>query len=154
MAVVYALECTVTGFAYIGITAKTAKRFREHRCLCRNGKHHATKLMEDWQKYGESAFVIKVLENTDYPKRGAHCEAEQRWINHYRSIGKLYNAIERSAGLGGEITRMGVEASRLVSRVQTPEANLKRRLAQLGIPKGHGAKISATKRAKRQGMMI
>jgi hypothetical protein len=31
----------------------------------------------------------------------------------------------------------------------TPEANEKRRQAQLGIPKGHGAKISATKRAKR-----
>jgi hypothetical protein len=28
------------------------------------------------------------------------------------------------------------------------ESNLKRRLAQLGKPKGHGAKISATKRAK------
>jgi hypothetical protein len=31
----------------------------------------------------------------------------------------------------------------------TPESNLKRRLAQLGIPKGHGAKISATKQARK-----
>jgi group I intron endonuclease len=151
MAVIYALECSVNGFAYVGVTkAKLSKRFREHRCLCNNDKHHAVKLTEDWKRYGEASFSMKVLEEAEYSHRGSHCAAEQKWIEHYASLGKLYNANERSSGLGAEITRKGIEASRTVAGNRwTPEANEKRRLAQLGKPKGHGAKISATKQAKK-----
>lgn len=155
MATIYALENTANGYAYIGVTSgKLSKRLREHRCLCRNMKHHAVKLAEDWHKFGESVFVMKALEESEYSHRGAHCEAEQKWINHYAQLGKLYNNHERSTGLGGEITKMGVEASRkAVGNRWSAEANEKRRLAQLGKPKGHGAKISATKRAKKLLMM-
>lgn len=155
MAVVYALECSVTGSAYIGVTSsKLSKRLREHRCLCRIGKHHAVKLMEDWSKYGETSFCMKVLEETEYSHRGAHCEAEQKWIDHYAKQGKLYNAHKRSSGLGEQITRKGIEASRSVAGNRwTAEANEKRRQAQLGKPKGHGAKISATKQAKKLAMI-
>lgn len=150
MAKIYALECSVNGFAYVGVTTgKLSKRLREHRCLCKTRTHHATKLTDDWHLYGEAAFSMKVLEEGDYSHRGAHCPAEQKWIDHYASQGKLYNAHQRSTGLGDEITKKGIEASRtVVGNRWTPEANAKRRLAQLGIPKGHGAKISATKRAK------
>lgn len=155
MAVVYALECSVNGFAYIGVTTgKLAKRFREHRCLCKTGKHHAKLLTADWNLYGESAFAMKVLEETEYQHRGSHCEVEQKWIDHYAALGKLYNAHTRSAGLGGETTKKGVEASRKMPRVWSAETNLKRRLAQLGKPKGHGAKISATKRAKQRDEIV
>lgn len=155
MAVIYALECKANGNAYIGVTgSKLSKRFREHRCLCKTGKHHAKQLIEDWQIYGESAFSMIVLEQTDYPKRGAHCAAEQKWISHYATLGKLYNAMTQSVGLSPEITAKGVEASRHVAGNRwTPQANEKRRQSQLGIPKGHGAKISATKRAKRLAMI-
>ena len=151
MATIYALENTVTGEAYIGVTAgKLSKRLREHRCLCRNRKHHATKLADDWHKYGESAFVIRALEDAEYSHRGAHCEAEQKWISHYAEQGKLYNAITQSVGITAEARQRGIEAARHVTGNRwTPEANEKRRLAQLGKPKGHGAKISATKQAKK-----
>lgn len=151
MAKVYVLECLVNGFGYVGVTsAKLSKRLREHRCLCKNNKHHAVKLTKDWLEFGESAFVIRELEEATYSHRGAHCEVEQKWINHYAGLGKLYNAHQRSSGLGAEITRKGVEASRTaVGNRWTPEANEKRRLAQLGKPKGHGAKISAAKQAKK-----
>lgn len=151
MAIVYVLECSVNGFGYIGVTsAKLSKRFREHRCLCNSGKHHAPKLTADWLKFGESSFVMRELETTDYSHRGAHCEAEQKWIDHYAQLGKLYNGHQRSSGLGGEATRKGIEASRKVAGNRwTPEANEKRRLSQLGKPKNHGAKISATKKAKK-----
>ena len=155
MAKIYALECLVNGFAYVGVTsAKLSKRLREHRCLCRNGKHHAKKLTEDWIKYGEGAFVMKVLEDADYAYRGAHCEREQYWIDVYASNGKLYNAHDKSTGLGGEYSRLGNEAAKsVVGNRWSAEANEKRSKAQLGKPKGHGAKISATKQAKKL-MMI
>jgi hypothetical protein len=155
MAIVYALECGATGRAYVGVTnAKLSKRFREHRCLCRSGKHHAKRMIEEWWIYGESAFSMKILETTDYPKRGAHCPAEQKWIDHYAGLGKLYNAMTQSRGLTPEMTAKGIEASRHVTGNRwTAEANEKRRQAQLGKPKGHGAKISATKQAKRLAMI-
>lgn len=151
MATIYALENTITGFAYVGVTSsKLAKRLREHRCLCRNGRHHAVRLTEDWVRYGEHAFVMKALEEAEYSHRGAHCDAEQKWIDHYASQGKLYNQMTQSRGLTPDVIRKGVEASRtVVGRRWSAEANEKRRLSQLGKPKGHGAKISATKRAKK-----
>jgi group I intron endonuclease len=155
MAVIYALTCSINGFAYIGVTnANLAKRYREHRCLCKSNKHHATRLTDDWNKYGESVFSMVILEETEYSHRGSHCAAEQKWIDHYKMQGKLYNAHASSAGLGGDITKKGVEAARTATGNRwTSEANEKRRLAQLGKPKGHGAKISATKQAKKL-MMI
>jgi len=156
MATIYALTNSVNGFAYIGVTsAKLSKRLREHRCLCRNNKHHAKKLTEDWHKYGESSFSMVILEDAEYDHRGSHCENEQKWINHYASLGKLYNAHERSTGLGDELTRKGIEAAIKANtgRIHSQESREKRRLAQLGKPKGHGAKISATKQAKKQQVM-
>lgn len=151
MAMIYALENTINGFAYIGVTSgKLSKRLREHRCLCRNHKHHAAKLTEDWHKYSEEAFVIRKLEDAVYHHRGAFCEAEQKWITHYDLLGKLYNARNIANTFTQEEMRRGVEASRTSTGNRwTPEANEKRRLSQLGIPKGHGAKISATKQAKK-----
>lgn len=152
MATIYAIENTINGFAYVGVTAgKLAKRFREHRCLCNTGKHHAKRMLEDWQKYGEKAFVIRALEDAEYTHRGAHCEVEQKWIDYFDSLGKLYNARSISSGLTDAEIKAGIEASRSsIGRRWSPEANEKRRLAQLGKPKGHGAKISATKKAMNQ----
>lgn len=155
MATIYALENIQNGFAYIGVTsAKLSKRFREHRCLCRNRKHHATKLVDDWHKYGEDAFVMRKLEEAPYSHRGAFCEAEQKWITHYELLGKLYNARNLANSPTPDEIRKGVEASRAsVGKRWSAEANEKRRLAQLGKPKGHGAKISATKQAKKMLMI-
>ena len=155
MATIYALENIITGHAYIGVTTgKLAKRLREHRCLCRNKKHHASALVEAWHQYGESSFVMKALEEAPYSHRGAFCEAEQRWITHYDLLGKLYNARNLANSLTPEEIKKGVEASRKVAGNRwTPEANEKRRLSQLGKPKGHGAKISATKQAKKMLMI-
>lgn len=66
MVVVYAVECAQTGHAYVGITSgKLSKRFREHRCLAKSGKHHSVKLNDEWQQHGDGAFSIKPLEVLD-----------------------------------------------------------------------------------------
>ena len=151
MAMVYALTHSQSGMAYIGVTSNLAKRFREHRCLLRNKKHHAKKLQELWNDcfYPEIDWVMVELQDANYAHRGAACETEQQWIDYYENNGLLLNANKTSQGLGGEITLKGIEASRKVPRIQTLESNEKRRQAQLGKPKGHGAKISATKQAKK-----
>ena len=151
MFIVYALTCIETGNAYVGITSgKLGKRFREHKCLAKNEKHTSPKLSQEWKLYGDAAFQMIPLETFLYPldleqKRAA----ESKWLKEYETSGKLLNAIAVSFTFRPQDILLGIEASRHVTGNRwTPEANLKRRLAQLGIPKGHGAKISATKRAR------
>ena len=147
MATIYALFNTNTLFAYIGCTRSgVAKRFREHRCLLRAGRHTCRSLQEAWALDGEAAFTMQELEEVpdDLDSRR---NAELRWMELHP---RLYNEERNSFRPTDEAIRKGIEASRTaVGNRWTPEANEKRRLAQLGKPKGHGAKISATKQARK-----
>lgn len=150
MAAVYGIRNKFTGFVYVGCTAgKLAKRMREHRSLLNSGKHTATLMVTDWAKYGEDAFEIVTLEML--PKDATVVTKRVRelyWMQFYSTA--LYNAFQNSFSPTAEAIAKGVEASRkVVGQRWSPEANLKRSLAQKGKPNGHGAKISATKQAKK-----
>lgn len=147
MATIYALVCDYEDKAYIGCTkGNPGKRLREHRCLLRSGKHTCRPLQALWDKHGGECFTMQSLGECadDLASRraaelAAMDAAGDRLINDRNSFQPT-----------PEATRKGIEASRhVVGRRWTPEANEKRRLAQLGKPKGHGAKISATKQARK-----
>jgi group I intron endonuclease len=154
MAQVYAIHCYRNEWRYVGCTKSGVgalkKRFREHRCLLRGGKHAEKVLQDDWNRYGEKAFTVITLQHLmeDAPLEDKRA-AELRWMDHYRVRGRLYNANQNSFSPTSENQTKRVEAARKANtgRVQTPEANEKRRLAQLGKPKNHGAKVSAAKKA-------
>jgi group I intron endonuclease len=141
---IYALGNTVDGMAYIGCTsANLLKRMREHRSLLNNHKHNEKGLQEGWDKYGKEAFNIIVLEELpDTASVIEKREAELKWFKIFEQQKRLYNtnlnsfmAVKKGFG---NYTNKG--------RKQTPEEIEKRRLAQLGKPKNHGHKISATKK--------
>lgn len=151
MAVIYGLVHVASGRTYVGCTAgKLMKRFREHRCLLNNNKHKEPILQKEWTTYGPEAFRIENLEqlvlgaSTDQKR-----EAELRWMKKLEAEGLLYNLSKVSFNFTAAATRKGIEASRHVGRPVSPEGRLARRISQLGIPKNHGAKISATKRRNR-----
>ncbi|WP_343712848.1 GIY-YIG nuclease family protein [Inquilinus sp.] len=154
MATIYALRCLKSDMAYVGCTkGKIAKRMREHRCLLNQGAHKVQRLQEEWKLHGPFAFVITALETVPDDIE-AKREAELRWQDHFAKDGRLYNEHRTSFAPTPEAIRKGQPiATAMVGRKWTVEANLKRRLAQLGKPKGHGAKISATKRARREQVM-
>ena len=150
MVTIYALVCQSNGRAYIGSTkAKIEKRMREHRCLLSAGKHSVGPLQDDWKTFGPGQFTIEAVQEigtTDLPTRR---RAELNWMGRYAALGLLYNEHLVSMRPTDEAIRRGVAAAHNAPGNRwTPEANEKRRQAQLGVPKGHGAKISATKRAK------
>lgn len=152
IATCYALTCRPTGKAYIGITlGKMAKRMREHRCLLRAGKHTSALLQADWDHHGETEFDCITLAQAEVePTVGNLRQIEQQWIDQYVEAGKLYNAYKTSFRVPDRVWRMGIQcAHNEPGNRWTPEANERRRIAQLGKPKGHGAKISATKQAKK-----
>lgn len=150
MVIVYAIVCKETNHAYVGATAgKLNKRFREHRCLAKSGKHTSPKVSDEWAKYGDDSFHSVVLELLEFPTLIEKREAELKWLKHYDELGLLLNASLISFAPTPEAIRKGIEAARHIPKIQTLEANNKRRQAQLGIPKNHGHKISATKRARK-----
>lgn len=129
---------------YIGCTSgKLSKRLREHRSLLKSGKHTCKPFQDDFNKYGGDLFIRPIEEVSIENRR----ERELYWMHH--RIDRVYNEHFISFRPSDEAIRKGVaNAHKEPGKRWTPEANEKRRLAQLGIPKGHGAKISATKRAK------
>lgn len=158
MVTIYALRRTGNPYlgAYVGSTAgKLGKRMREHRCLLNQGVHKTPKLQSAWDKYGSTAFQIDNLQELpDGSTVAERRNAELKWMTWFVEEGELYNEHRISMRPTDEAIRRGVaNAHREPGNRWTPEANEKRRQAQLGIPKGHGAKISATKRAKREQVM-
>jgi hypothetical protein len=153
MIIVYALKCRTTGKAYIGSTkGKLAKRVREHRCLLNQGSHKTSDLLKDWQQFGEGDFSYIELEIFLYDfTLETRRAAELKWMEHFAKDGLLYNEHRISMRPTDEAIRKGVANAHLVPGNRwTVEANEARGNAQRGIPKGHGAKISATKKALRQ----
>ncbi len=151
MVTIYAIRCLETGRRYVGCTAGTlSKRMREHRCLLRAGTHKCKDLQADWIKYGEAAFIIEPLEGIPAPaKADVRRAAEIKWI---RSWTNPYNEYAISFQPPPGAPAKAAAARVANGYVQSVESNIKRRLAQLGIPKGHGAKISATKRKRRDSL--
>ena len=132
--------------AYVGCTAgKLSKRLREHRCLLKAGKHTCKPLQEDYTSKG----VNLRIEALEVVPKEIRQERELYAMKLFAGMGRLYNEHLISFRPSDEAIRKGVaNAHKEPGKRWTAEANEKRRLAQLGKPKGHGAKISATKRAK------
>ena len=59
---IYAIVNATTRDQYIGSSADMLARFGQHKALLRRGKHHAPRLQEAWDTYGEEAFMLVVLE--------------------------------------------------------------------------------------------
>lgn len=155
MAQVYAIRCTENNFCYVGCTKSTdkflKKRFREHRCLLRSGKHAEKLLQGDWLKYGETSFVMEALQELGDCTLDTKRSAEKHWMAWFDTdvTPRLYNKNRSSFEATPEAQQKFVEAARKTNtgRVHTPEERLKRSINNKGKHTGHGAKISATKKA-------
>lgn len=150
MVIIYALKCVSTGEAYIGCTAgKLGKRMREHRCLLKAGKHGAVKLQSRWNDLGPSGFRMEVVEalpnDADVLMKR---ERELAWMRDYLERGLLLNTHLNSFRPPDGAQALAAKARQANGYRPSAESNMKRRVAQLGRPHGHGWKISATKRAR------
>ena len=139
---IYMIENTVTGSIYIGQAQNIKYRMRKHFEALRANKHRNSKLQNAFNKYGESAFTVHVL-NENVPLDQLD-DYEQTWLDMIREYPKdrVYNlCFVPSTTTGYKFT-------------ETQKLEQSKRL--LGHKKTESAKKnigSATKRKWEQGIM-
>jgi len=57
----YEIVLVADGRRYVGGSVNVHKRWREHLRQLRAGSHHSRKLQRAWKKYGEAAFVFRLI---------------------------------------------------------------------------------------------
>lgn len=152
MVTIYALTCIVNGKAYVGCTAgNPSKRYREHRCNLEKTVHSEPELQSDWNLHGRNNFEMRtVYQLQEDAPLVAKRAMEELAMRRFKERGLLYNRNEACFQPTREAQAIGIPAATaVIGKKRSAEANEKRRMAQLGIPKNHGHKISATKQAKK-----
>lgn len=81
--VIYKITCTITNKSYIGSAVDFNRRVYRHRASLRADKHHSIHLQRAFNKYGEDAFIIDILELIDNPI--ILLEREQYYLDFYRT---------------------------------------------------------------------
>jgi group I intron endonuclease len=98
---VYGIRNTTTGKWYVGSSAGSLRtRLIQHRKTLRSRSHYNRHLQSSYNKYGEAAFVVVVLDTCE----PARCvEIEQVWIDFFKSADSRhgYNICTRAGSCLG-----------------------------------------------------
>lgn len=100
-ALIYKIENVFDGKVYIGSTRNFKNRWKAHLSNLRTNKHHSRHLQFAWNKYGESAFYVSVIE---YCNNDTRVQKEQKWMDHYLSYNKDcgYNICPKAESVTGK----------------------------------------------------
>lgn len=75
---IYEIRCKANGRRYVGSAVNFQKRWCEHYRQLTELKHHSLHMQRAWNKYGESAFVFRVIEQCSVDSL---VEREQHYID-------------------------------------------------------------------------
>lgn len=88
---IYMIRHNITGRIYIGSSATPQKRYENHLCRLKNGKHSIEDLQKDFNEYGEN-FTFTILDEIADSEETAK---EYQWMkelkSNIRGIGYNYN---------------------------------------------------------------
>lgn len=141
---VYVIHNLVNEHFYVGSTLNLRKRWNVHRTLLRKGTHHAPHLQNAWNKYGEKAFVFRVLQQID--SKDSRLLLEQHLID---SLSPTYNVSRLARSCEGT-RRRPLTRARMREAANTPEriAHI-RRLGSLPKSEEHRARIAESHKGLR-----
>lgn len=152
---IYQIKNSVNGKVYVGSAIDIYARWKKHRTELRTGKHHCSKLMRAWQKYGEQSFEFGVLELVP-PERSALLGREQYWIDVTGAFGVAgYNELPKAGShLGAKRSAESIERLRqaMVGRTFSAETLEKMRQKKLGTKRSEESKLKQSASLKGRKM--
>ena len=98
---IYRIACSPTGKFYIGSAVNILSRWTTHKRELARRTHHSKRLQQDWDKHGEAAFSIEVVEQAE---EATLLDREQFWLDATRCYRKEvgYNIREVAMRANGE----------------------------------------------------
>lgn len=141
---VYTITCTANGRVYVGSSINIKKRCGKHLWQLRKGIHENPHISRSWNKYGEEAFVFRMIEAV--PDHTKLIEREQFWMDRLCPEFNQRPAAGNNLGLKySEETKRKMSASMMgktKGRIVTEET--RRKISEANM----GRKVSAETRAK------
>lgn len=83
---IYMIKCIASGRIYIGQSVNIKGRAQEHRRALEKGIHNNRIMQNNFNKYGQKKFIIKVVEEIKDTKKLTN--RENYWANYYNSFDK------------------------------------------------------------------
>lgn len=90
---IYKIENTENGKVYVGQSVTIERRFTSHRTALRGDYHNNSKLQEDFNKFGEDAFLFEILEEVKIKTDEDLWARETYWCKFYNSVQEGYNQV-------------------------------------------------------------
>ena len=108
---IYVILNKVNSKVYIGSTISMTRRRGEHLGALKRNKHYVKHLQRAWNKYGETAFIFKIVEQVS----DAHVllEREQAWLDMYTNA---YPDLVYNAGHNARRPAVGLKRSEETKR--------------------------------------
>lgn len=88
---IYAIKNKLNNKMYIGSSIDIKKRWKQHKNLLKNNKHHSKKLQSAWNLSSAKNFEFKIIEETKIKNL---LEKEDLYINKYNTFFNGYNMTE------------------------------------------------------------
>jgi group I intron endonuclease len=142
---IYLITCMANNRTYVGSSQNIYIRLRTHRNDLRKSKHGNTHLQNAWDKYGESNFVITVLELC-VKSRLLECEAY--WFKQYNVGNPAYSFNINPVPYSNAGHKASPEAKRNMSIAQKKRVDAKRPTFPKGNKLQLGRKLTPEHRRK------
>ncbi|MGG3986962.1 NUMOD3 domain-containing DNA-binding protein [Bacillus smithii] len=95
MQYVYMIKNKLNNKFYVGRTVSITERWKRHKYLLENNRHHSKYLQNAWNKYGEENFEFKIFKifNTGSSEDDLYLaiQLEQHFLNNFKIGKEIYN---------------------------------------------------------------
>lgn len=131
-------QITFKGKIYVGSSVHIMRRWNEHKRHLRTNTHDNVYLQNAYNKYGESEFILKIVELVD--DKTVRLLREQYWLNwvfENYATENIFNLSKSSAGnIGGSTQKQGhVEKVRLANLGKKRSDAFKQRMRDVKLGK-------------------
>jgi group I intron endonuclease len=125
---IYSIRNSVTSERYIGSSVNVEARWLVHKAQLCQSSHHAPKLQAAWREYGQSCFVLEIIEELSDKETGC-CASESNTglitmtrtevDNSAPIASRPFTLTDEERGLRAELIRYGLYEPRYIQNIKS-----------------------------------